>query len=269
MTSTTSQLMAHDGLGLLIRHWDCDEAKAHVVLVHGLGEHSGRYDHVGSFLSDAGFAVTSYDQRGHGASGGERVDLESFSEYLDDLELVIGEVGRDVPVVVYGHSMGGLIAASYGMSDRPQPEMYVLSAPALAAEVPTPLKLAAKVLSRVRPTMRLANSIDGEQLSRDPAVGEKYFADPLVESRTTTRFGAEFLAQMSSIRDDYHRLGRPTLVIHGADDELVPPYASAPLAALDNVERKLFAGLRHEIHNEPEQGEVLGFVVSWLEGQLA
>ena len=117
--------------------------------------------------------------------------------------------------------------------------------------------------------MRMANSIKGEQLSRDPAVGEKYFADPLVETKATARFGAIFLSQMAAIRDDYDRLTRPTLVIHGADDELVPPHASAPLAALENVERKLFAGLRHEIHNEPEQDEVLGFVVSWLDSQLA
>ena len=269
MVSKTSQLMANDGLGLLVRHWDCAEARAHVLIVHGLGEHSGRYEHVGSFLSDAGFAVTSYDQRGHGASGGERVDLESFSEYLDDLESVVDEVGRDIPLIIYGHSMGGLIAASYGMSNRPQPLAYVLSAPALSAQVPAFLKLASKVVSRIKPTMRMANSIKGEQLSRDPSVGEKYFADPLVETKTTARFGAVFLAHMESIREDYDRLSRPTLVIHGADDELVPPHASAPLASLANVERKLFAGLRHEIHNEPEQNDVLGFVVTWLESQLA
>ena len=269
MTSTTSQLMANDGLGLLVRHWACDNPRANVLIVHGLGEHSGRYEHVGDFLVGEGFGVLSYDQRGHGASGGDRVHLESFEEYLDDLELVASEIGSDLPLIIYGHSMGGLVAASYGASSRPQPELYVLSAPALAAEVPGPLRLAAKVVSRIRPGTYFPSSIKGEQLSRDPSVGVKYFADPLVETKTTAKFGAVFLGQMDAIEDKLGRLTTPTLVIHGAEDELVPPYASAPLAALPNVERKLFPGLRHETHNEPEQADVLGFVASWLKDQLA
>ena len=269
MSSTTSQMMANDGLGLLIRHWEADDPRARLLLVHGLGEHSGRYEHVGAFLTGRGYSITALDLRGHGASGGDRVDLESFAEYLDDVELVFGDMGSDLPVIMYGHSMGGLIAASYGMSNRPQPDLFVLSAPALQAEVPAALRLASKVLSKVRPSLRLANSIKGAQLSRDPEVGKKYFADPLVETKATARFGAALLGQMGAIRDDYSRLTRPTLVIHGADDELVPPHASAPLAALDNVERKLFAGLRHETHNEPEQNDVLAFVADWLDRQLA
>ena len=261
--------MAGDGIGLLLRHWECNDPRARVLIVHGLGEHSGRYEHVGEFLTANGFEVTAYDHRGHGASGGERVDIEAFAEYLDDLELVLEQLGQGLPIVVYGHSMGGLIAASYGMSNRPQPDLYVLSAPALSAEVPFILRIASKMAGRIRPSMRFANSIEGDQLSRDPDVGKKYFADALVETKTTARFGAVFLAHMQSLQDDYDKLARPALVVHGAEDELVPPHASAPLAAVDGVERKLFPGLRHEIHNEPEQEEVLSFIVSWLDSQLA
>ncbi len=268
MTSTTSQLMANDGLGLLIRHWACENPIARVLIVHGLGEHSGRYEHVGDYLVAQGFCVLAFDQRGHGASGGDRMDLGSFDEYLDDVEVVLGEMPKDVPSVIYGHSMGGLVAASYGVSVRPQPDLFVLSAPALSADVPAPLRLAAKVMSRIRPGMYFPSSIKGEQLSRDPAVGKKYFADPLVQTKTTARFGAVFLSQMDNIKDKLNRLTTPTLVIHGADDELVPPRASAPLAALPGVERKLFAGLRHETHNEPEQEDVMGFVATWLRAQL-
>ncbi len=239
-----------------------------MLIIHGVGEHSGRWGHVGDFFADRGYDVTAFDLRGHGASGGDRVDLESFDQYLDDVERVFGEIPDDLPRIIYGHSMGGLIATAYGMSSRMQPDRYVLSAPALAADVPAALRLAAKVLSRITPGLRLKNSIKGEQLSRDPSVGEKYFADPLVETKATARFGAILFGEMDSLGDGYQGLSRPTLVIHGAEDSLVPPRASAPLAALDNVERKLFAGLRHETHNEPEQAEVLGFVASWLDDQM-
>ena len=114
----------------------------------------------------------------------------------------------------------------------------------------------------------MENSIKGEQLSRDTKVGEKYFADALVNTKATARFGALFLAQMEYLQENYQGLRQPTLVVHGAADPLVPPQASAPLAGLANVERKLFPGLRHEIHNEPEQDEVLGFIAHWLDNHL-
>lgn len=269
MTSTTSQLMADDGLGLLVRHWECTEPRARMLIVHGVGEHSGRWEHVGDFFAQRGIDTTAFDLRGHGASGGERVDVESFEEYLDDVEVVFDEVPQDLPRIIYGHSMGGVISASYAISDRTQPDLLVLSAPALSADVPALLRLAAKVMNRLRPEFRIDNSIRGEQLSRDPAVGEKYFADPLVTSRPTARFGARFFAQMDYLRANFTRLSIPTLVVHGADDSLVPPEASAPLAGLPNVERKLFAGLRHEIHNEPERNEVLGFIAGWLDDHLS
>ena len=268
MTSTTAQLMATDGVGLLTRHWPCETPLARVLIVHGIGEHSGRYEHVGEFLVEQGFDVFAFDQRGHGASGGNRMDLESFEEFLDDLEVVLGETQSELPMVIYGHSMGALIATSYGASQRPQPDLYVLSAPALDAEVPMALRLAVRAMNRIRPGTYLPNSIKAEQISRDPSVGEKYFADPLVQTKATARFGAIFLAQLDSIKGQINRLTTPTLVIHGADDELVPPHAAAPLAALPDVERKLFPGLRHETHNEPEKDAVLGFVATWLKSQL-
>jgi alpha-beta hydrolase superfamily lysophospholipase len=267
MTSTTSEIVAGDGTALLTRRWEFADPRANVLIVHGLGEHSGRYEHVGAFLVDRGYAVTSFDLRGHGASGGPRVDLESFSQYLDDLEQVVGETAR--PLVVYGHSMGGLIATSYAVSSRPQPDAYVLSAPALRAATPALLRLIAGGLSRIAPNVHLPTAIKGEQLSRDPEVGAAYFADPLVNVKATARFAPIVFAEMTRIASLLPNIDRPTLVIHGAEDEIVPPDASAPLAAVPGVERKLFPGLRHETHNEPEQAEVLGFVAGWLDRQFA
>ena len=209
----------------------------------------------------------AYDQRGHGRTSDGPVDIESFDLFLDDIEEQIA--GLDAPVVIYGHSMGGLIATCL-RRERPSPtDLYVLSAPALSASVPAVLRLAATVLSKVTPGLAMRNSIKGEHISRDPAVAAAYFADPLVYEKATTRFGSAFLDTMDRTREAVDRIRKPTLVIHGANDELVPPAASAPLAAVPSVERKLFPGLRHEIHNEPEQEEVLGFVLAWLNDQLS
>jgi alpha-beta hydrolase superfamily lysophospholipase len=158
--------------------------------------------------------------------------------------------------------------ATYAVGSDPQPTLYVLSAPALDADLPAVLKLGSKLLSRLTPGVRLPTGIKGEQLSRDPAVGERYFADPLVETKATARFGAIGLAQLAVTRAAIDAITVPTLVIHGAEDEIVPPHASAPLAGVPGVERKLFPGLRHEAHNEPEYKEVLAFVASWIDAQL-
>jgi len=265
MSSTTGETTASDGTTLLTRRWDCAEPRGNVLIVHGLGEHSGRYEHVGAFLVDRGYAVRAFDLRGHGASGGPRVDLESFSQYLDDLEQMVGAVAE--PLIIYGHSMGGLIATSYAVSSRPQPAAYVLSAPALQAATPRLLQLIAKGLSRFAPKVHLPTSVKGDQLSRDPAVGAAYFADPLVNTKATARFAPIVFAEMGRIATLLPTISRPVLVIHGAQDELVPPAASAPLAGVAGVDRKLFPGLRHECHNEPEQDEVLGFVADWLDRQ--
>jgi alpha-beta hydrolase superfamily lysophospholipase len=269
MTSTTGNITATDGLGLLTRHWAGDSPKARILLVHGLGEHSGRYEHVGAYFARNGYEASAFDLRGHGASGGDRVDLESFDQFVDDLALMFSQLPKDLPTIIYGHSMGGLIATTHAISQHPQPDFYVLSAPALDADLPAALKLAAKALRRIRPGLRLPNSVTAEQLSRDPAVGEKYFADPLVESKATARFSAIGLAQQPITRAAISDISVPSLVIHGADDPLVPPHASAPLAGVEGVERKLFPGLRHETHNEPEWEDVLGFVAGWLDSQLA
>jgi alpha-beta hydrolase superfamily lysophospholipase len=242
---------------------------ARVLLVHGLGEHSGRYEHVGEYFVEHGFEVFGFDLRGHGASGGDRLDLESFAQFVDDLAHVFSEIPKDLPTIIYGHSMGGLITTTYAIGDDPQPTLYVLSAPALDADLPAVLKLGSKLLSRLTPAVRLPTGIKGSQLSRDPAVGDRYFADPLVETKATARFGAIGLAQLAETRGAIDAISVPTLVIHGADDEIVPPQASAPLAGVPGVERKMFPGLRHETHNEPEKKDVLAFVAGWIDAQLA
>lgn len=270
MTSSTEEVAIDDGLVLLTRHWSNDDPAATMVLVHGAADHSGRWEHVGEFFAEAGFDVHAYDMRGHGRSGGHPMFVESFTEFLDDLETMLDRSRRnDRPTVVYAHSLGGLVATTYGVSSRPQPDLYVMSAPALGSTTPKVLRAVAYVLGGVIPKLAAPTAIKMEQLSRDPAVGDSYLADPHVHGKSSLRLGKEAFRTMAETKALLENLTTPTLVIHGADDELVPPAVSAPLAALPSTDRKVFAGMRHELHNETEADEVLSFVAEWLRAQLS
>ena len=255
-----------DGTPLHLRHWaPAGTPWATVLIVHGIGEHSGRYERTGRLMAEAGLDVHAFDLRGHGLSGGRRVFVNRWGDYLDDLAVRI-EAVRDpgIPFVLLGHSMGALIALTYACSDRPAPDLLILSAPPLVAAVPAWQRTLAPVLSAVAPRFVLANPITGDQLARDPSVGVAYFADPLVQPRSTTRLGAELLGAMKRGRACLHRLHVRTLVIHGGGDTLVPTRGSEPLAAVPGVERRVIPDLRHETLNEPEGPVVVAGIVDWL-----
>jgi Lysophospholipase len=278
MPSIVSHAKTADGLDLLVRHWPVDEAEAggawagppwaSVLLVHGLGEHSGRYEHVGDQLTSAGLDVSAYDQRGMGGSGGRRGDVEHWSQFLADLGERLAAVragAGDRPVVLYGHSLGGLVSAGYLLSDRPKPDFAVLSSPGLDSALPGWKKRLAVVLARVTPTIAIPSGIDGATLSRDPSVAAKTVDDPFCVKVSTARFGAAALAEQVRVRRECMRgFGIPTLVLHGEDDGLVPVSASAVLEGAPRVERRTYPGLRHELHNEPEGPTIVDGIIAWL-----
>jgi len=282
MPSIVSHVPAADGTDLLVRHWPADEVEAggawagepwaSVLLVHGLGEHSGRYEHVGDQLTAAGLEVWAYDHRGMGGSGGRIGDVEHWSQYHDDLSerLAAVRAAADRPVVLYGHSLGGLICAGYLLTDRPKPDIVVLTSPALDSTIPGWKRSVARVLARVAPTYAIANDIEGSTLSRDPSVAAKTIDDPACRKTSTARFGAEAIAEQARVNAlAPGGFGLPTLVLHGEDDGLVPAAASEVLGNAPGVERRTYPGLRHELHNEPEQREILEAIVEWLRGQVA
>jgi len=268
--STLDRAAAADGTELALRHWAVPDGRrpwATLLLVHGLGEHSGRYEHVGSRLAEAGIDVYAYDQRGFGASGGRRAWVDRWSRFHDDLaeRMTAGRTAAaGGPVVLYGHSLGGLVALGYALSDRPKPDTLVLSAPALDAEIPAWKRALAGVLGVVAPTLAVKNALNTAVLSRDPQVGVAYLADPLNHHFTTTRLGAEFIREQARCRAALTDLRVPTLVIHGEADRLVPTTASAPLAEVPAVTRRTYPTLRHEMHNEPEWASVVDDVIGWL-----
>jgi acylglycerol lipase len=277
MPSVVSHATAADGTDILVRHWPAGGAEvggawagrpwASVLLVHGLGEHCGRYEHVGDQMAAAGLDVHAYDHRGNGGSGGRRGHVDRWPQYHDDLQERLRAVRSTAgarPVVTYGHSLGGLVVLGYLLTERPKPDLVVLSSPGLDSTLASWKKTLAPALGRIAPTLTIPNGIDGSTLSRDPSVAQKVGADPLSGKASTARFGAEALAEQARVRRDLPGLTLPTLVLHGLDDGLVPPESSEILAALPNVERRTYPGLRHELHNEPEGPAIIDEIIAWI-----
>jgi acylglycerol lipase len=267
MPSLIGRVAMPDGTELLTRHWPADDPWASLLIVHGLGEHSGRYEHVGEHFSIAGIDTHAYDHRGNGGSSGPRGHIDRWSVYHDDLEerlAAVRSAAEGRPLAVYAHSMGGLVAAGYLLSDRPRPDVTVLSAPGLESTLARWKIALAPAVSRVVPTLAIPSGIRPETLSRDPEVWRKLRADPLNVRTGTPRFGAEATREQARVRARARDIGGPTLVIHGLGDGLVPPSASEVFEGAPGVQRRTYPGLRHEMHNEPEGPRVLDDVVGWI-----
>ncbi len=267
--ATVELAEARDGSSQLQRRWSVDGCKASLLLVHGIGEHSGRYLHIADFFASRGFDVAAFDNRGFGQSGGPRAHIDSFEVFLDDIEDRLAErASLGKPTFLLGHSLGGLMVTAYLVSDRPQPDFAILSSPALSAEVPRWQRIAAPILGRVAPKTFVPSKIDGIALSRDVEVQKAYVDDPLVIAGATAGFGNEVFTVMDETSNKIESITLPTYVLHGDQDEVVPQASSKPLAGLDNVTYRSWNGLRHECFNEPEQIEVMTEVADWMDDQL-
>lgn len=270
-----------DGLRLFEQSWVPETApeappRAAVALVHGYGEHSGRYAHVAAFLTARGHAVYAFDQRGYGRSEGRRAFVDRFEHYLDDLSTFLRRV-RDrapgVPLFLMGHSMGGTVCARYWLEHRPDVAGLILSSPFLhpgEAMPHLPLRLSS-LASRLFPTFPTVR-IRAEHLSRDQAVRADVDADPLnVRGRVRARTGHEMVAAAASIRDRLEAVTLPFLVFHGTADCIADPRGSIELYRRALGEDKtlgLYEGLFHETLNEPERTQVLHELAAWLEEHL-
>jgi len=266
-----------DGLDLRTYHWPAvGPPRAHLLLVHGIAEHAGRYQHVGAQLATAGITTHGYDQRGFGGSGGHRAYVDRWSQYHDDVEDRLAEVrvaSNGLPVVLYGHSMGGLIALGYVLADppRPLPDLLVLSAPAIDAAVPAWKRRLADILSGTMPRFAVANTFPAGGLSSDAAVETAYLADPLAVHRTTTRLGASLFREQVRVKRALTggaSLPVTTYVLHGADDPIVPEWASRSLEGRANVTRRVYPGLHHETHNEPSGAAVIDDTIAWITARV-
>ena len=274
-TSTLSKLNLAPGLQLALRHWplaDATAMRAQVLIVHGLGEHSGRYEHVAQQLNGWGYAVRSFDLWGHGLSDGERGSMRDEHALLDDLAAVVDQTRKAMApgqsLVLLGHSLGGLLAARF-VSLRMRPiDALVLSSPALDPGLNAFQKLLLATLPGIAPNLRVGNGLQVKYLSHDPAVVAAYQADPLVHDRISARL-ALFIAQAGrEVLATAPQWSTPTLLLFAGQDKLVSPQGSRDflkLAPGAMVQSLCFEALFHEIFNEAEAGGVFAALQQWLQ----
>lgn len=277
--STLSTFTASDGDNLAMQDWPLPEGVAQrgtVVIVHGLGEHAGRYESVARRLNEWGFAVRGYDHYGHGDSGGVRGALTAESRLIDDLGDVVEttrqRIGAGLPLIVLGHSMGGLVAACLVALGQVRVDGLVLSSPALDAGLSAVQKFLLATLPRIAPNLVVGNGIDPQYISRDPAVVAAYQADPRVHDRISARLGRFIGDAGPTVIAHASQWSVPTLLMFAGEDKLVSPAGSrafAEAAPPDVVTTHCFDRYYHEIFNEPGNEAVFGKLKRWLDANFA
>ncbi len=253
-----------------------EEAKAVLLIVHGLGEHGGRYMNVVNALVPLGYAVYAPDHLGHGKSEGEREVIARFDDYTDTLTTFLtmvkgAQAGQ--PVFLFGHSMGGLIASTYLLDHQDEFRGAIISAPAvkIGEGIPTSTILMGKLLSLLAPKMGVL-ALDAGAISRDPEVVSAYLDDPLVyHGKTPARLAAEMLKAMQRVTAEVGRIRLPFIVIQGSEDKLVDPGGAQMLydrAGSQDRTLRVYEGMFHEVCNEPERARVLDDIAGWLDAHV-
>lgn len=260
------------GQKIFAKEWrPAGEPAAVVALVHGLGEHIGRYQHVAEKLTGMGIGLVGFDIPGHGRSQGTRGHT-SYDEVLLDIDTILVEAERRYPGkprFIYGHSMGGALTLYYLLKCKPMLNGAIVTSPGLAVgeKVPASKVFAAKVLAGIIPSFTMENGLDLGNLSRDPKIAQEYKADPLVHPRVSARLGLDLLTRGKWIQGHAAEFTVPMLLMQGSGDHIVSPQATAALAEVISagvVTYKVWEGFYHETHNEPEKDQVLDYLTSWL-----
>ncbi len=279
---TEHEIAAVDSTPLLVRDWSNEQAQAPrglLLIVHGVGEHCGRYQHFADALGSAGYALRGFDHRGHGLSGGLRGHVDGFSTYTADVRTVLDEFraahGENLPCYLLGHSMGGLIALQF-LQDHPAAGLQgaILSNPCLevAIDPPAVKVVAGKLLSKVLPQLRLDNELNTSLLCRDADTVRAYEQDPLVHRKVSTRWYTSLLAAMKQVTPKGLAPGLPTLWLLGNKDSICSAAGSRAFAEkLDSSTTTVreWPDAFHEIHNGPDKNEYLAALKSWLDTQTS
>ena len=264
------------GLELSWQSWRPEtEPRAALVIVHGFGEHSGRYMNVVNHLLPLGYAVHAFDHRGHGRSPGQRGHIDEWAQFRGDVGAFLRFVGErepSLPLFLMGHSLGGLIVLEFVLHSPEGIRGAIASGPALAQVGISPALLAlGRVMSHIWPKFALDTKLDANLISRDPSVVKVYRDDPLVHSRASARLGAELERAMAWTHAHASGWRTPLLILHGGGDRLVPAQGSRAFfekIPFPDKELHVYEGGYHEPHNDLQRAEVLADLAGWLERHL-
>ncbi len=251
---------------------DSGEARAVLVIVHGLKDHSARYAEFADRLAQHGYAVHAFDLRGHGSSEGRRVFINSFDEYTADLDTEVKRARQEgKPLFVLGHSMGGAIATDWVLTRKPALAGLLLSGAALKVDISWFTSGTTRFLGTVFPLLAIF-SLDLDKFSRDPSVVAQCKVDPLVDpGNGPARTARELLGAISFIGDHMEEVEVPLLAMHGGADVITPPEGSRELvkrARSADKTLKIYDGLYHDLLHEPEKEQVMNDISGWLDAHV-
>ena len=276
---TTDYFSGHNNLKIFYRNGYAHPEKARLIIAHGLGEHSGRYQQVIHRMISEGLSVWALDFCGHGRSEGKRGHIESFDQYVTDLDKLVDIAVKDAPqdtkILLLGHSLGGLIALNYAIRFPDKLNGLMLSSPALGlnVQVPTFKAVLGKFMSTVWPGLSMANELDPTKISHDRSVVDAYIQDPLVHDRVTARWFTEFVSTMARTQQSATAISVPTLMQIAGSDFLVDAAASEEFFnRLQEADKTIhvYSGLFHEIFNEKaaERTVVLDDLSGWIQAHI-
>jgi len=274
MDTTEWKWKTSDGLEIYSKAWlPSGKARGVVCLVHGVGEHIGRYQADGEAMAGAGYILAGFDLRGFGKSGGQRGHTPSIEVYFDDIDSFLVEIIQrypNQPRFLYGHSMGAILVLAYTPLRQPVVAGVIATAPALksALEEQKLKVFLSKVLGKVLPTLTLNSGIDNNMLSRDPKVAAEVDNDPLCHTLVSASWGKSMLRAVDLAFENAPRFPLPLLLMHGTKDEIAYPHSSqmfADLAPKDKLTLKMWDGFKHELHTDPEKADVFKVMIDWLD----
>ena len=270
-----SQWTTNDGLPIFVRKWFCRPSHATVLLLHGIGDHSGRLAHVAQRLNQSGYSVIAPDWRGNGRSGGRRGYVPSFDILLDDCDLFVKNVRDENPgqsVILYGQSLGGLLSLYYAIKRQPDLAAVIATSPPLRVAMSAPRwKIwIGKTLGKCVPKISLNTGLDLNELCDDAAVVTQLRSDPLRHQRIGAGLYFGMLAAGDWCLEHANSLQVPTLIMHGAVDRITDCTGSDQFVqnGMDRCDLKIWPRGKHELHNMKDQQEVLSFLVGWLDAKI-
>ncbi len=279
MQTFNAKWTGKDGTEFFVHGWEPDGTpKALVTLIHGLGEHAGRYEHVAKAFSDARYVLASFDLRGHGKSSGVRGHFPSLDAVMQDIKgflVFLSQRYPDLPQFIYGHSLGGLLTLAYVLRSKPKFNGVIATSAGLRSPLTEQkLKLLmVKLLGSLLPTTLLPSGLETAAISQDQAVIDRYNQDKLNHDRVSLAFGKAALSASDAVWGQAEEFPLPLLIMHGTGDRITYSHGSADFAKAasknnPDVTLKLWDGMYHELHNESVKEDVFQFMIEWLDRHL-